>query len=72
MDDFKLYADSDENLQKLIQLVHDYSKDTHMEFGLDKCAKCTLKAGKKAESEDLQLNDGSAISDLQEYATYKY
>ena len=51
MDDIKLYADSDENLQKLIQLVHDYSNDTHMEFGLDKGAKCTFKTDKKAPSE---------------------
>ena len=72
MDDIKLYADSDENLQKLIQLVHDYSNDTHMEFGLDKCAKCTLKTGKKAASEDLLLYDGSTIADLEDDTTYKY
>ena len=29
MDDMKLYADSDENLQKLIQIVHDDSNDIH-------------------------------------------
>ena len=72
MDDIKLYADSDENLQKLIQIVHEYSNDIHMEFGLDKCAKCTLKKGVKAETDGFQLEDGSIIEDLQEDATYKY
>ena len=72
MDDIKLYADSEENLQKLLKVVHDYSNDIQMEFGLDKCAKCTIEKGKKVETQDFQLNDGSTIADLQEDATYKY
>ena len=35
-DDLKLYADSDANLNKLIQIVHDFSTDICMDFGLDK------------------------------------
>ena len=72
MDDIKLYAESDESLQKLTQTVHDYSKDIHMEFGLDKCAKCTIRTGKKVKTEGFQLQDGSTIEDLQEDASYKY
>ena len=72
MDDIKLFADSDENLQKLIQTLHDYSNDIHMEFGLDKCAKCTIKTGKKMETDGFELQDGSIIEDLQEDASYKY
>ena len=37
MDDIKLYADSEKHLQKLIQVVHGYSNDIHIEFGLGKC-----------------------------------
>ena len=37
MDDLKLYADSDEKLNELVQTVHNFSKDICMEFGLDKC-----------------------------------
>ena len=50
MDDLKLYADSDENLNKLVQIVHKFSKDIRMDFGLDKCAKCTrtIRKGKKS------------------------
>ena len=33
MDDLKLYADCDENLNKLMQTVHSFSKDIHMDFG---------------------------------------
>ena len=72
MDDIKLYADSDANLKKLIESVHQFSSDIHMEFGLDKCAKCTIKQGKKADTDDMQLEEGTVISDLQEENTYKY
>ena len=64
MDDLKLYADSDPNLNKLLNIVHKFSNDIGMNFGLDKCAKCTLKKGKKAVSENFQLEDGSNITDL--------
>lgn len=72
MDDIKLYADSDANLKKLIKSVHQFSSDIHMEFGLDKCAKCTIKQGKKADTDDMQLEEGTVIADLQEENTYKY
>merc|ERR1712102_202029 len=49
MDDLKLFANSDANLSKLVQVVHKFSNDICMDFGLDKCAKCTLKKGIKTE-----------------------
>jgi hypothetical protein len=45
MDDLKLTAKSEEELQKQIQTVKDFSDDIHMEFGLEKCAKITYKRG---------------------------
>ena len=47
MDDLKLYAASDDDLNRLIQIVHSFSNDIHMEFGLYKCAKCTIQKGTK-------------------------
>ena len=48
MNDIKLCADSEDHLQKLIQVAHCYySNDIHMEFGLDKCGKCTLRKPEK-------------------------
>ena len=72
MDDLKLFADSDPNLNKLIQIVHKFSADIGMDFGLDKCAKCTLKKGKKAATENFQLENGTSIADLREDSSYKY
>ena len=36
MEDLKLYASTDEDLNRLIQIVHKFSRDIHMKFGLDK------------------------------------
>ena len=71
MDDLKLFADSDEHLNKLVHIVQNFSKDICMEFGLDKCSKCTIKKGKKEESQHLDLEDGTQIEDLQTDQTYK-
>ena len=72
MDDLKLYANSDANLSKLVQVVHKFSNDICMDFGLDKCAKCTLKKGIKTASENLELDNGTFIENLSEEASYKY
>ena len=72
MDDLKLYADSDEKLNELVQTVHNFSKDICMEFGLDKCSKCTIRTGKRVAAENLDLEDGTQIEDLEAETTYKY
>ena len=43
MDDLKLIAKSEEELQKQIQTVKTLSDDINMEFGLEKCANITFK-----------------------------
>ena len=45
MDDLKLIAKSEEELQKLIKTVKIFSDDINMEFWLEKYAKITLKRG---------------------------
>ena len=72
MDDLKLYASSDNELHQLLQIVHTFSNDIGMKFGLDKCAKCTLRAGKKTHTENMQLDNNTDIRDLEEHEPYKY
>ena len=71
MDDLKLYSDTDANLRKLVKVVADFSKDVGMEFGLDKCSKCTLKKGRKAEGGDIDTDEGGVIRDLAQDGSYK-
>ena len=46
MDDLKLFAKDDNDLEGLLQTVKKFSDDIGMSFGLDKCAKATFKRGK--------------------------
>ena len=64
VDDLKLYGTSDNQLNELINTVKKVSDDIQMEFGLEKCAKATLKRGKKVSAEGILLNDHQLIQDL--------
>jgi hypothetical protein len=56
MDDLNLIAKSDEDLQKQIQTVKNFSDDIHMEFALAKCAKIAFKRGKLVHSQNLVID----------------
>jgi hypothetical protein len=43
MDDFKLTAKSEEELQKQVQTVKTFSDDIHMEFGFEKCSRLHVR-----------------------------
>ena len=43
-----------------------------MDFGLEKCAKCTIKKGKKTKSVDKEIEEGRFIVDLENDTTYTY
>jgi hypothetical protein len=72
MDDLKLIAKSEEELQKQIQTVKTFSDDIHMGFGLDKCAKITFKRGKPTYSQNLVIDINREIQELEQGKTYKY
>ena len=72
MDDLKLYAEDEHGLEKLIEVVHAFSKDIGMEFGLDKCAKCTIKTGKKIKGVGIEIEQGQFIEDIESGGNYKY
>ena len=46
MDDIKLFAKNEKELETLIDAVRIYSQDIGMEFGIEKCAMLTMKSGK--------------------------
>jgi hypothetical protein len=72
MGDLKLIAKSEEQLQKQIQTVENFSDDIHMEFGLEKCAKIAFKRGKLVHSHNLMLDINREIQELEQGKTYKY
>ena len=72
MDNLKLIAKSEEELQKQIQTVKTFSNDIHMEFGLEKCAKITFKRGKLTHSQNLVIDTNRVIEELEQGKTHKY
>ena len=47
MDDIKLFATNEKELETLIQTVRIYSQDIGMEFGIEKCAVIVMKSRKR-------------------------
>jgi hypothetical protein len=72
MDDIKLYSKTEEGMKSMVNTLKMISEDFGMEFGLDKCAKVSLKRGKISEGGDLPLYDGTLIKELDEDRGYKY
>jgi len=72
IDDLKLYAKDDNNLETLLHTVHHFSNDINMTFGLDKCAKVTFKRGRLMKSTNIQLDIHTVIKELEQEETYKY
>jgi hypothetical protein len=66
MDDLKLIAKSEEELQKQIQTVKTFSDDIHMDFGLEKCAKITFKKGKLIHLQNLVIDINRGIQELEQ------
>ena len=61
MDDLKLIAKSEEELQKEKQTVKTFSDDINMEFGLEKWAKITFKRDKLTHLQNLVIDTNREI-----------
>nr|CAH7732997.1 unnamed protein product [Callosobruchus chinensis] len=74
MDDLKLYAFGQRDIQHSLKVVQDYSHAIGMEFGTDKCAMVHLKKGRRGVKgeEDERLVDGSILRQLHAGDTYAY
>ena len=72
MDDLKLYANNDQRLHDLIDIVSMFSNDIKMKFGLDKCNTLTIKKGKLVKSNDITLKNEETIKGLDIRELYKY
>ena len=71
MDDLKLYGKNKNELNQLLEVVHSFSKDISMSFGLDKCAKAEFHRGKCRQGHNITL-DTETIKNLDQHETYKY
>ena len=72
MDDIKLFAKNEKELETLIHAVRIYSQDIRMEFGIEKCAMLVMKSGKRHMTDGMELPNHDKIRTLGENETYKY
>jgi len=72
MDDLKLYAKDDQDLEGLLTTVKQFSQDIGMEFGLDKCAKASFVKGNLTKTTAITLDIDTTIRELDLDETYKY
>jgi len=72
MDDLKLFAKNDCQLELLLHTVKMFSDDLGLDFGLDKCAKLTVKRGRVSQTGDVVVCEDSCIRELNIGETYKY
>ena len=72
MNDIKLFAKSEKELETLIHTVRIYNQDIGMEFGIEKCALLEMKSGKRPRSDGMEQPNQDKIRTLAENETLKY
>ena len=72
IDDIKLFAKNEKELETLIHAVRIYSQGIGMEFSIEKCAILVMKSGKRHMTDGMELPNHDRIRTLEENETYKY
>ena len=72
MDDIKLFAKYEKELETLIHAVIICRQDKGMEFGIEKCAMLVMKSSKQHLAGGMELLNQDKIKTLGEKETYKY
>ena len=72
MNNIKLFAKNDKELETQIQKIKIYSQHTEMKFGIEKRAKLIMKRGKREITEEIELPNQERIQMLGEKENYKY
>ena len=71
MDDIKLFAKNENELETLIYAVRIYSQDIGMEFGIEKCAMRVMKSGKRHLMDGMERPNQDKIRTPEKKETFK-
>ena len=71
MEDIKLYAATNNQLQGLLQLIQTFSRDIKMSFGIEKCRTWSIAKG-KTEMKNFTTQDVDTVEAMNEDDIYKY
>ena len=72
MDDIKLFAKNEKELETLIHAVRIYSQDIGMEFGIEKCVMLVMNSRKWHLTDGMEQPNQDKIRTLAENEAYKY
>ena len=72
MDDIKLFAKNEKELESLIYAVRIYSHDIKMEFGIEKFATLVMKIGQRHMTDGMELPNQDKIRTLGKKETFQY
>ncbi|XP_068713273.1 uncharacterized protein [Montipora capricornis] len=65
MDNLKLFAKSEEQLDTLVRTVHVFSTNIGIEFGMKKCGILTMKSGKVVRCEGIMLPNNEVMKEVE-------
>ena len=71
MDDLKLYAKYEKQIDTLINIVRVFTDDIRIEFGISKCAILIMETGKVVKCYGISM-PGNRIMKILEVEGYKY
>ncbi|XP_036334664.1 uncharacterized protein LOC118745244 [Rhagoletis pomonella] len=71
VDDIKLYAANERQMNTLLEQTEDFSNDIKMSFGVEKCRRLSVENGKLIRRE-LELMTHETVDSMTEGDTYKY
>ena len=74
VDDLKLFTLNEKKIDrtdKTSSLIKRFSEYIQMEFGRDKCTKCTFVEGKPTKPDNIKIHLETTIQQLENGATYK-
>jgi hypothetical protein len=71
MDDIKLYAATNNQLQELLQLTQTFSRDIRMTFGIEKCKTLSI-VKRKLEFRNFTTEEEDTMIAMKEEDIYKY
>ena len=72
MDEIRLFAKNEKELEILIHAVRIYSQNIGMEFGIEKYAMLIMKSRKRPITDGMELPNQEKIRTLGKKETYKY
>jgi hypothetical protein len=71
MDDIKLYAATNNQLQELLQLTQTFSRDIRMTFGVEKCKTFSI-VKRKLELRNFTAEEEDTVTAMKEGDIYRY